>query len=120
MKPLRKMLPAGSTVYTLITHVARSGMSRNVRVLIARKGQIEDITGLIAGALGMRRATGANWDIVVGGCGFDAGFHVVSNLGYALFPKGGPLSKSTRQFQGKRNGETREMSGAYLLNHGRL
>jgi hypothetical protein len=126
---LRKMgLKPGSAVYTSITYVARSGMSRHVRVYMVTRNTssrptkriehaITDITGLVANACGMRRATGSAWDIVVGGCGFDAGFHVVYGLGRTMFPKGGDLKHSPRKAQEERLGEKRERDGGYLLTH---
>ena len=52
---LRDMLPPGSTVYTRIEHVSRSGMSRDVRVYIVDAGDIRNVTGLVASALSMPR-----------------------------------------------------------------
>lgn len=85
---LRAVLPPGSRVYTTITHVARSGMSRRVRVFAVVNGRIASLAGYVATACGMRRHDGAWWDIVVGGCGFDAGFSVVSDLARTLYPGG--------------------------------
>lgn len=83
---LKKLgLKRKATVYTCITHVSRSGMSRNVRCFTVIKGQLHDITGMVAHACGFRRATGERWDIRIGGCGFDAGFEIVSALAFHLF-----------------------------------
>ncbi len=122
-------LKPGTRIYTMITHVGRSGMSRHVRVFMVvpykvsgkkTEPTIVDITGYVANACGLRRANGSRWDIVVGGCGFDAGFHVVYSLGRALFPKGGPVKKSERRWQEEKAGKTREENGGYLLKHERM
>lgn len=120
----------GATVYTSITHVSASGMTRHIRVYVvtryAEKGrgvrhEITDITGHVAAVLGYRRARGSRWDLVVGGCGMDMGFHVVYSLGRAMFPKGGPLAKSNgvRQAQELRSDPkaNTERDGGYLLHH---
>lgn len=87
---LREMLPPGSRVAALITHASRSGMSRHVRVFVGGKddgGRIADLTGMVAVACKLPRARDG-WDIVVGGCGFDARFQVVYDLAHALYPDG--------------------------------
>ncbi len=33
-----------------------------------------------------------NWGVKMGGCGMDMGYHLVNNLGYALFPNGVPCT----------------------------
>lgn len=131
IKTLTKMgVKPGATIYTIVTHVSASGMSRHIRCYIVtrntstdRDGKkraehgITEITGLVATACGFTRARGSKWDIVVGGCGMDMCFKVVYDLGRAMFPKGGPLAKTngTRQAQAASAGETAERDGGYLL-----
>lgn len=84
---LRSMLPPGSTVYTILRHVARSGMMRRVSLSTIIDGHPHDLDGRAA------RACGWTWDrdnggIRVSGCGMDMGFHLVSQLGMVLYPKG--------------------------------
>ena len=124
---LRKMgVKPGATIYTNVTHVARSGMSRRIRCYIITKDTstdrngkrktepgMHDITGLVATACGFARHNG--WDIKIGGCGMDMCFQVVYLLGRAMFPDGGPLSVSPRQWQEERDGQTKERNGGYLL-----
>ena len=137
---LRDMLPPGATVYTRIEHVSRSGMSRDVRVYAVRDGGIESITGLVASALAMpRRDAHGDWVLRIGGCGFDAGFHVVYELASVLYPEGfgcvGERCPSNDHSNGDRSYErhgtviepgfpaVREhwhRSGGYALRHGRL
>lgn len=128
----------GADVYTIVTHVSSSGMTRHIRCYVpsvnvstdyktgkkTRKAGITDITGLVATACGYNRAKGSRWDLVVGGCGMDMCFSVVYNLGRTMFPKGGPLEKSSpgRRHQEEREAKANgrpveaETDGGYLLN----
>jgi hypothetical protein len=86
-KRLRDILKPGSTVYTKLTHVARSGMTRWVELYIVEDGEIRNITHSAASAAGMdydnkREA------IRVSGCGFNACSSLVYELGWALYPEG--------------------------------
>lgn len=81
---LRKWLKPGDTVHTICDHVSRSGMSRNIRVLILRDGEALHPNHAVAVVLGYGRAKRGD-GLVVGGCGMDMGFHIVHSLGYALF-----------------------------------
>lgn len=116
---LRKLLKPGDTVYVACSHVARSGMSRRLRLFVVRKGEIQSITCDAARAVGWRLKDGWHWEIVIPGCGMDMGFHAVYSLARTLFPNGGPLRKSnaTRQHQETARGKTRETDGGYLLKH---
>lgn len=86
---LRRILGLGGTVYTVLRHVSRSGMSRRIDLyaMDPNGGNPQFLTGWAAAVMGVR------WDhegggIVVGGCGMDMGFHIVNNLGFALWPEG--------------------------------
>lgn len=84
---LRKILPHGSTVYTVLRHVSASGMSRRIDLytpILDHEGKpgLRYLTGYVANACGLRRHKGDA--IIVGGCGMDMGYHLVSNLSYAL------------------------------------
>lgn len=80
---LHRLVPEGARVYTLVTKVASSGMSRHIRVMVIHEDRIEDITGFTCQAVGFRfnRDTGA---AVVSGGGMDMGFHTVDCLARAL------------------------------------
>jgi len=82
-KELLAILKPGDTVYCVLRHVSRSGMQREISLLT--KG-MRNIDWYAERVLEMRR--GKHDGLVVGGCGMDMGFHLVSNLGYALFPDG--------------------------------
>ncbi len=84
---LRSMLPPGSTVYTILRHVSRSGMMRRVSLSAIIDGLPHDLDGRAA------LACGWTWDrdnggIRVSGCGMDMGFHLVSTLSRVLYPDG--------------------------------
>lgn len=81
IEKLRGILKPGDMVYTILRHVSRSGMSRDISVLSSAE---QDITWLVGRVLDYRRAD--NGGLRVGGCGMDMGFHIVHNLSYALFP----------------------------------
>lgn len=85
---LRKMIRPNTTVYTQLLSVSRSGMSRQIAVVVGgRDGSVTDISGLVA------RATGTRWNdrtggVVMSGAGMDMGFALVYSLGRALWPDG--------------------------------
>lgn len=85
---LRKWLKPGDTVYTILDHVSRSGMSRDIRVVLLKSENGEAIAShpnySVACVLGYPRASRGD-GLRVGGCGMDMGFHIVHSLGYALF-----------------------------------
>jgi hypothetical protein len=108
---LAEMLPAGATVYTMIRHVAASGMSRAVSVVIRDGERVRCVDNLIARALGY--SLSKRGGVTVRGCGFDAGFEIVYNLGAAIWPNGTP------EPHGVRNGQP-DNAGGYALKHERL
>jgi hypothetical protein len=103
-----KFVSPGSKVYTVLRHVAKSGMSRTMSIFVVDKGgEILSITTYVADLCdytctkdGYLRADG---------CGMDMGFSVVYNLGQALWPEG------TEKPHGTRNGEP-DSVGGYALN----
>jgi hypothetical protein len=88
---LRKFVKPGDTVYTILRHVSRSGMQREIS-LYARWGDDDGTGGLqwldgwASKVLGER--IGKREGLVVNGCGMDMGFHLVYNLSYTLWPEG--------------------------------
>ena len=118
---LKNIIKPGSTVYTMVTHVARSGMMRHVRVLVAHEGAIVDVTSTVGLATGIpvcvRHYRAA---LKRSGCGMDLAWDTVHRLGRSLFPEGGPLEFSPREAQERRAGEKIERDGGYLLRHSHL
>lgn len=109
VRMLSKWIKPGQSVATVLTHISSSGMSRRLKVIIAVDGAPFNITRYVAEATGYR-LNDHEGSIIVGGCGFDAGFHVVYGLGLALWPKG------TRKPHGVRNGQP-DRDGGYALKH---
>lgn len=81
-------LEPGDSVYTLVGGYSSSGLTRWVRVFVSPSaGEIAEITYPVA-----RRISAGYSEkragIIVRGCGFSAGFDVVSALSLALFGPG--------------------------------
>lgn len=83
---LRSILKPGSEVYTSVKSVAKSGMSRTMKLSVVIDGRIQDITYSTAVILG--DPTQKDGSIRVHGCGMDMGFHIVYCLSCQLFPEG--------------------------------
>lgn len=86
---LRETLKPGDTVYTVLRHVSRSGMSRNISVHSIDPESSEPLWL----TYNVHLATGIPLDkskeaLRVGGCGMDMGFHVVYELSYVLYGSG--------------------------------
>jgi hypothetical protein len=82
----------GTKIFTKVTHVSRSGMSRSIEAylaLIDDKGVpgITNISWLLAKA-GLGTFDRTNGGVKMGGCGMDMTFALVYNLGRTLFPEG--------------------------------
>jgi hypothetical protein len=85
-KQLVALCPPGTTVYTVLRHVARSGMSRRIDLYVIQDGEPRWLSGLYKAAEGI---TSRKYDAVtVQGCGMDMGFHLVYNLSHTLYPEG--------------------------------
>lgn len=90
LERLREWLKPGDTVYTILRHVSRSGMQRNIAPVVFLDGRADNPRFLywnVALVLGMtpdREREG----VKVGGCGMDMGFHLVYSLSSALFRDG--------------------------------
>ncbi len=105
---LRKILHKGSTVYTILKHVSRSGMTRGIDCYaivgvgglcvtgnnLGIYGKPIWITSYVGHAIDQpqpidywRKSLG----LKIGGCGMDMGFHVVNSLSYALYGDGNSI-----------------------------
>jgi len=83
-KQLRRYLRKGKTVYTMVTKVARSGMSRRIKVYTIHRGELVSLTWAVGIALGRSRNDDG---LLTHGCGMDMGFETVYNLSAMLYPK---------------------------------
>lgn len=116
---LRAMLPPGSTVYTILRHVSRSGMQRRIDLYAMSPEGPVYLSGLAACAMGENVSDKGG--IVVGGCGMDMGFSLVYNLSAVLYPHGFDcIGKANRcPSNDHSNGEdnAHHKSGGYALRH---
>lgn len=126
---LHKAVQPGDTVYTVLRHVSRSGMQREISLVAIDRLTAADVIARHAAtrtdalgdigrdayvtldywasrAIGWR--LGKHDGIVVGGVGMDAGFWLVYSLGLNLWPHGTPKP------HGRRNGEP-DRNGGYAL-----
>lgn len=82
---LKEILPHGSTVYTLVTSVSKSGMSRSIKCLVIYKDDLIDISDFVAKAI-ENPFDNNNGGVKVKGCGMDMGWYLVEEaLSYALY-----------------------------------
>lgn len=80
---LRAAMPPGSTVYTQLQHVSRSGMMRHISVRTSLEGLHDwDVAAAVGYSLAPREG------IKVSGAGMDMGFSLVYNLSRTLYPNG--------------------------------
>lgn len=87
LETLRSLLRPGQTVYTILRHVSRSGMSRSISALLMEPDGPRDISHLVSRVLGSPLDRN-NGGVKVGGCGMDMGFYLVYELSYSVFPSG--------------------------------
>lgn len=79
---LRKLLPPGSRVYSILRNVSRSGMRREIDFYAFGADGPTYLTGYMATALDYSRSRAGA--MLVSGCGMDVAYHVVHSLSYAL------------------------------------
>ena len=103
---LRTMLTPGQTVYCILRHRSTSGMTWRISLAIIDGAELRIIDRLAADAMGAKIHKYEG--IIANGCGMDMGFHLVYNLGRALWPDGTPTPHGTR------NGEPNS-DGGYAL-----
>lgn len=81
IETLRERLPRGATAYTVLRHVARSGMQRGISVH-ARPGE-DDLSYLAAIATGRKQHP--NGGVKCNGGGMDMAFELVWSLSSVLY-----------------------------------
>jgi hypothetical protein len=86
---LREYLKPGDTVYTILRHVSRSGMARDIGVVAMVNGEPYAITHLVAQVMGLRQSdVGMGSGVRVTGAGMDMGFSIAYDLAWAMFGDG--------------------------------
>lgn len=81
---LRELIKPGDTVYSVLRHVSRSGMSRAISFYVYQDNkpfQLDYHISKVCGYSLHRKYEGLS----VGGCGMDMGFSVVYNLSDTLY-----------------------------------
>jgi hypothetical protein len=93
LEQLRQWLPKGTRVFTILRSVSRSGMRREVSVVVFLPGDNLPIypNHHVCQVLGLRR--GKREGVVLNGCGMDMGFHLVCDLAHALYGDTDALSQ---------------------------
>ncbi|MBP8294783.1 MAG: hypothetical protein KAX84_01665 [Burkholderiales bacterium] len=86
LERLRNWLSPGDTVHCILRNVSRSGMSREIGLVINVDGHMLHPNHAAAAVLGER--LGKRDGVIVQGCGMDMGFHLVYSLSHVLFPEG--------------------------------
>lgn len=113
---LREWIKPGDTVYTVLRNVSRSGMQREIGiVLIGKEGCMLHPNHAVSKALGYR--LGKRDGVIVGGCGMDMGFEVVYNLGRVLFPDGFVPAECNGRARNGSDPKERDNDGGYALRH---
>lgn len=119
---LREQLKPGSIIYTDLKHVSSSGMTRSITVKVVEDGVIRDIS--YKAAIAIDRTIDKKYSgLKIGGCGMDAGFSIVYDLGAVLYPDGFECigqerCKSNDHFNGDRNYEPHHhKAGGYAFDH---
>lgn len=132
IEQLRTWFPVGSTVYTILRHVSRSGMQREIGVLASLgEGDFRHPNYAVSKALGWPQ--GKSDSVKVGGCGMDMGFHLAYTVsavcyrgGFGCIGKGCPSndhSNGDRDYtphkpEGLKPQTTHwHNDGGYALNH---
>ncbi len=97
---LRELTPQGSTVFTIVRHVSKSGMTRHISVMTINgdrnaNGRLNILhpNYLAAEVLGWKRVSAGTDSIVAQGCGMDMGVHLVHSLSKALYGDGYALQQ---------------------------
>lgn len=92
---LKEWMPKGTTVYTILRHVSKSGMTRDIGLVVFQKGHEYPIhpNWSASKVLKWPLKTGSHDAIRIGGCGMDMGFHLVYTLSSILYGDGYALKQ---------------------------
>lgn len=82
MEDLRAWMPRGSTVYLVLRHRSRGGMTREIGVVVVHEGKAVHVSFAVADAFGYR--IGKRDGVIVHGCGMDMGFALIARVAVAL------------------------------------
>jgi hypothetical protein len=89
LEKLRELLPVGSTVYTSLVKVSRSGMNRKIKVFAMKDCQPLNISWSVCQlGIGTLKDIMGSRAVSVNGCGMDMGYHIVTCLSDTLYSEG--------------------------------
>jgi hypothetical protein len=119
---LREWIKPGDTVFTVLRHVSRSGMQREIGLVTFLGDDPIHPNHHAATVLGLRMGTQDRDAVKVGGCGMDMGFHLVYELSHALFPAGFECTGKGCQSNDHSNGDRdylphHHKDGGYAIRH---
>ena len=83
----REYLKQFGTLHTMLRHVSKSGMSRDISVVGSLNGEVENVTWYVARALDYKLHSNntGNHVIKMKGCGMDMGYALIYNLSRAIY-----------------------------------
>lgn len=89
IRKLREAFQPGSTAFTILRHVSRSGMHRRISVVQVTGDDSRQFDGLIARAgIANVNRKGGKEGVIMDGAGQDMGFALVYEMSYTLYPSG--------------------------------
>lgn len=92
VEALRKFLPEGSTVWTIVNSRSKSGISRTIRVISLNEPDGPRYLAYhVSRALGWTLTRKGEDAVRVNGCGMDMGPHLVDTLSRVLYGRGDAL-----------------------------
>jgi hypothetical protein len=107
LEAIRPDLPPGATIHTILRHVSASGMTRDIEPMLLTRDHGRYIGWHVGRILDLRNARTQDNSVRISGCGMDMGFHLVYELGRALYPDGytcpGPTCHSNDHTNGDRD-----------------
>ena len=86
IRELKELLKPGDTVYTILNHVSRSGMSRSISAYIMQDNKPRKIDYQVSKAI-KYPVDRSNGGVKITGCGMDMGFALIDSLSWALYPE---------------------------------
>lgn len=88
---LRKLAPAGSTIYTIVRDVSRSGMTRWISPIAIIDGEPHHLAAYASRVLGRKWRN--DQSVKCSGCGMDMGFELVYSIAQAIWGDGYALNQ---------------------------
>ena len=118
IETLRALLPPGTKVYTILRHVSKSGMMREISVkAINGDGDMMNLDYYVSRVVG--DPIGKHGGVRVTGCGMDMGFDLVYVLSCHLYPDGFGVPSAGKKIRPATKEEAARLVKRGLKFHGR-